>query len=47
MSYRLQTALNVLNTEVEKGIEFPEALRRTLRAFAVSQKDLTEAYDNQ
>jgi len=47
MSIKLELALDALNNEINKGYEFPEALYRVLSAFAVSQAELTEAYDNQ
>ncbi len=45
--YRLETALSALNIEVDKGFEFPEALCRTLKAYAVKSSDLIAAYDSQ
>jgi hypothetical protein len=46
--YKLETALSALNTLVqEQGIEFPEALCRTLEGFAVKRSELIEIYDSQ
>jgi hypothetical protein len=47
MTFKLKMALDALNNEIEKGYEFPEAIDRVLKAFAVSQDELTQAYDNQ
>jgi hypothetical protein len=48
MDFKIEIALGFLNTLIlEKGWEFPEALRRTLQQFAVSQAELTKAYDQQ
>ena len=47
MNHKLTLALDALNNEIEKGYEFPDALYRVLKAFAVSQDALTEAYDQQ
>lgn len=46
--YKLETALHVLNVLIlDQGIEFPEALRLTLEALAVSRAELIAAYDSQ
>jgi hypothetical protein len=46
--YKLETALSALNAMIlEQGIEFSEALCRTLEAFAVKRSELIEAYDSQ
>jgi hypothetical protein len=46
--YRLETALSALNVLIlEQGIEFPEALSRTLEAFGVKRRDLIKAYESQ
>lgn len=47
MTFELEMALDVLNGQIDKGIEFPEAIDRTLKIYPVSQDELTEAYDNQ
>ncbi len=47
MTFKLEMVLDALNNEIEKGYEFPEAIDRVLNAFSASQKELTEAYDNQ
>jgi hypothetical protein len=48
MDFKIEMALGFLNTLIlEKSWEFPEALRRTLHQFAVSQAELTKAYDQQ
>jgi hypothetical protein len=45
--FRLDMALHCLNTLIEQGWEFPEAMHQTLLSFAVSQKLLAERYDSQ
>ena len=46
--FQIEIALDSLNALIlEKGWEFPEAMRRTLQQFAVSQAELTKAYDKQ
>jgi hypothetical protein len=47
MTFELEMALDVLNGQIDRGIEFPEAIDRTLKIYPVSQDELTEAYDNQ
>lgn len=47
MSYKLSVALDALNIEIEKGLEFPEAIDLVVSAYGVSQAELTQAYDNQ
>jgi hypothetical protein len=47
MTFQLEMALDVLNGQIGRGIEFPEAINRVLRIYPVSQDELTEAYDNQ
>ena len=46
-NYRLQTALDCLNTLIDQGYEFSEALDKTLEALAVNRDDLVAAYDSQ
>ena len=46
-TYRLQTALDCLNTLIDQGYEFPEAVDKTLEALAVSRDELVAAYDSQ
>lgn len=45
--YRLQTALDCLNTLIDQGYEFPEAVYKTLQALAVNRDELIAAYDAQ
>jgi hypothetical protein len=46
--FKIETALHALNVMIlEQGIEFPEALRLTLKGFAVSRTELVAAYDAQ
>jgi hypothetical protein len=47
MTFDLEMALDVLNGQIDSGIEFPEAIDRALKIYPVSQDELTEAYDNQ
>ncbi len=55
MTFELEMALDILNGQIDKGIEFPEAIvgvaaprgNRALKMYPVSQDELTEAYDNQ
>jgi hypothetical protein len=47
MTFELEMALDILNGQIDKGIEFPEAIDRALKMYPVSQDELTEAYDNQ
>jgi hypothetical protein len=47
MTFELEMALDILNGQIDKGVEFPEAIDRTLERYPVSQDELTEAYDNQ
>ena len=46
-TYRLQTALDCLNTLIDQGYEFPEAVDKTLQALAVNRDELVSAYDSQ
>jgi hypothetical protein len=46
-SHRLQTALDCLNTLIDQGYEFPEAVDKTLEALAVNRDELVSAYDAQ
>ena len=46
-NYRLQTALTCLNTLIDQGYEFPEAVDKTLEALAVNRDELVSAYDSQ
>ena len=46
-TYRLQTALDCLNTLIDQGYEFPEAVDKTLEALAVDRYELVAAYDSQ
>ena len=45
--HRLSLALNCLNTLIDKGCEFPEAVSKTLEALAVNRDELVAAYDSQ
>lgn len=47
MTFELEMALDVLNGQIDRGIEFPEAIDRVLKIYPVSQDELMEAYDNQ
>jgi hypothetical protein len=47
MTFELEMALDVLNGQIDKGVEFPEAIDRALKMYPVSQDELTAAYDNQ
>jgi hypothetical protein len=47
MTFQLEMALDVLNGQIDRGIEFPEAIDQVLKIYPVSQDELTEAYDNQ
>jgi hypothetical protein len=47
MTFELEMALDVLNGQIDRGIEFPEAIDRVLKIYPVSQNELMEAYDNQ
>ena len=47
MTHRLQTALDCLNTLIDQGYEFPEAVYKTLQALAVNRDELVAAYDSQ
>jgi len=40
---RLQTVLDLLNTLVDQGYEFPEAVDKTLEALAVNRDELVSA----
>ena len=40
-------ALGCLNTLIDQGYEFSEALDKTLEALAVNRDDLVAAYDSQ
>jgi len=46
-AYRLQTALDCLNTLIDRGHEFPEAVDKTLQVLAVDRDELVAAYDSQ
>ena len=46
-NYRLQTALTCLNTLIDQGYEFPEAVDKTLEALAVNRDELVSTYDSQ
>lgn len=43
----ITTALECLNTEIDKGCEFPEALSRVLQAYPIERSALIAAYDAQ
>jgi hypothetical protein len=47
VTFELEMALDVLNGQIDRGIEFPEAIDKTLEIYPVSQDELTAAYDNQ
>jgi hypothetical protein len=47
MNFDLEMALDILNGQIDRGIEFPEAIDRVLKMYSVSQEELTAAYDNQ
>jgi hypothetical protein len=47
MTFELEMALDVLNGQIDKGVEFPEAIDRALDMYPVSQEALTASYDNQ
>jgi hypothetical protein len=55
MNFDLEMALDILNGQIDRGIEFPEAIERearhqggrALKIYPVSQDELTAAYDNQ
>jgi hypothetical protein len=47
MTFELEMALDVLNGQIDRGIEFPEAISRVLKIYPVSQDELIAAYDNQ
>ena len=47
MTFELEMALDILNGQIDKGVEFPEAINQTLKMYPVSQDELTAAYDNQ
>ena len=40
-------ALGCLNTLIDQGCEFPEAVDKTLEALAVNRDELVAAYDSQ
>lgn len=46
-TFKIEMALDCLNNLVDEGVEFPEAISKTLQSFAVSQQALSDAYDNQ
>ena len=46
-AYRLETALHCLNTLIEQGYEFPEAIDKTLQSLTVNRDELVAAYDSQ
>ena len=43
----LSAALNCLNTLIDQGYEFPEAVDKTLEALAVNRDELVAAYNSQ
>ena len=43
----LSAALDCLNTLIDQGYEFPEAIDKTLEALAVNRDELIAAYDSQ
>ena len=45
--HRLSLALSCLNTLIDQGYEFPEAVYKTLQALAVNRDELVSAYDSQ
>ena len=45
--HRLSLALDCLNTLIDQGCEFPEAVYKTLQALAVNRGELVSAYDSQ
>ena len=47
MTFELDMALDILNGQIDKGVEFPEAIDRALDMYPVTQDELTAAYDNQ
>lgn len=47
MNFELEMALDILNGQIDRGVEFPEAIDRALDIYPVSQDELTAAYDNQ
>lgn len=48
LNWQVELALTTLNVLThEEGIEFSQAIQEALNIFPVSEKDLTEAYDNQ
>ena len=47
MNFELEMALDILNGQIDKGVEFPEAIDQALEIYPVSQDELTAAYDNQ
>ena len=55
MTFELEMALDILNGQIDKGVEFPEAIERearhqggrALKMYPVTQEELTAAYDNQ
>jgi hypothetical protein len=38
MTFELEMALDILNGQIDKGIEFPEAIDRALKMYPVSQE---------
>jgi len=46
-NYRLQTALDCLNTLIDQGCEVPEAVDKPLEALTVNRDELISAYDSQ
>jgi hypothetical protein len=47
-SFKVETALSALNVLIlEDGLDYSDALWETLNMFAVSERELVEAYDNQ
>ena len=45
--HRLSLALHCLNTLIDQGYEFPEAVFKTLQSLAVNRDELVSAYDSQ
>ena len=45
--HKLSLALDCLNTLIDQGYEFPEAVHKTLQALAVNRDELIAVYDSQ
>ena len=43
----LSAALDCLNTLIDQGYEFPEAIDKTLEALAADRDEVVSAYDSQ